>query len=196
MNDEKLGGYVMKINKHTAKILYYISIIISIIVTFFIVMGIIDEQIQFFIQIILCMIIAFQLWKLRDGNVPWFFTLIDIVCWMTGILCWVILPPYIPMLEDINLYLIMIILVIYVINTTMISRIKKARIEKEANDENDENVVEKHVGLRFICFLLFMYVSIHVIEFDIVRNLVYTTLLLIDTVSGFHDMYEKCENEN
>lgn len=177
-------------NKHIAKILLSISIISSILVTFFIVMGIIDEQIQLFIQIILCMIIVFLLWKLRDLEVPWLLTLIDNICWLTGTLCWFILPPYIPMLEDINLYVIMIILVIYVGNTTMISRSKKASIENEANNEN---VKEKHVVLRFICFLLFMYVSIHIREIGIVRNLVYTIVLFICTIFGFHDMYETCE---
>lgn len=181
----------MKMNKHIAKVLFFISIISSIIVTLFIILGIIDEQIQLFIQIILCMIIVFLLWKLRDLEVPWLLTLIENICWLTGTLCWFILPPYMPMLEDINLYLTMIILVIYVGNTTMISRSKKASIENEANNEN---VKEKHVVLRFICFLLFMYISIHIREFGIVRNLVYTIVLFLSMILGFHDLYKKCEN--
>lgn len=183
----------MKMNTHTVKIMYYISIIISIIVTFFIVMGIIDEQIQFFIQIILCMIIVFLLWKLRDIEVPWLLTLIDNICWMTGTLCWFILPPYMPMLEDVNLYLTMIILVIYVVNTIMISRSKKTSIEKEVNNEN---VGKKHVVLKSIGFVLIMYISSHIREIAIVRNLVYTIVLFIFMIFGFHDMYEKCENGN
>lgn len=177
-------------NKHIAKILLSISIISSILVTFFIVMGIINEQIQFLIQIILCMIIVFLLWKLRDLEVPWLFTLIDIVCWMTGTLCWFILPPYMPMLEDVNLYLTMIILVIYVGNTIMISRSKKTSIEKEVNNEN---VGKKHVVLKSIGFVLIMYIYSHIREIAMVRNLVYTIVLCIFMILGFHDMYETCE---
>lgn len=180
-----------KMNKHIAKNLLSISIISSILVTFFIVMGIINEQIQFLIQIILCMIIVFLLWKLRDLEVPWLLTLIDIVCWLTGTLCWFILPPYMPMLEDVNLYLIMIIFVIYVGNTIMISRSKKTSIEKEVNNEN---VGKKHVVLRSISFVLIMYIYSHIREIDMVRNLLYTIILFLSMILGFHDLYKKCEN--